>query len=98
MNALISSFEGVCVETTVIFAQGREEWRSETAHDLGGLAGFQITQTLHWPAFYARPLSRSESGSFFLKKTLLVRVLCTFFYFCDTSRLKTRFFTIFVKT
>ena len=80
-------FAGVCVETTVIFAQGREEWRPETAHDLGGLAVTQIAETLHWPTFYARPRTRSESGSVFLKKTLLVRVLCTFFYFCDTSRL-----------
>ena len=53
-------FEGVCVETTVIFAQEREESRSETAARVPRTAGIFGAQTLHWPRFYARPPARFE--------------------------------------
>ena len=79
-------------ETSVILAQAREEGGPKIRKK-GGVGGIRGAHTLHWPTFYACPRHPSESGSFFLKKTLLVRVLCTFFYFCDTSRLKTRFLT-----
>ena len=73
-------FEGVCVETTVIFAQGREECRSETAARVMGTPGIFGAQTLHWPRFYARPPPPSESGSFFRQNGLLVRDRAPFFF------------------